>query len=356
MGKIGVAVIGATGIVGQRMVNMLTKHPWFDLQVITASDKSVGKKYKNATKWVISAEPPSEVKEYAVLETDPKVVEHEGNNIKIVFSAIPSQIAREIEPKFASEGFAVSSNASAYRMDPTVPLVIPEVNPDHLKLIDIQKELKGWDGFIITDPNCSTIILAIPLKPLLDNFGLERVYVSTMQAISGAGLSGIFAMSIFDNVIPYISGEEEKMETEPLKILGSLKNKNIEKANFTISASCHRVTTLEGHLEAIFASLKRECTIEEVKNVLRAFKGIAQKYSLPSAPKNPIIVREEIDRPQPRLDRDAENGMAITVGRIRADKSNPRGIKFLTLGHNTIRGAAGATILNAELLVKMNYV
>lgn len=355
MRKINAGVLGATGMVGQRIIDMLIKHPWFNLELVSASERSVGKKYIEATNWVLSSDPPEELSEYTVIEQNPKLFEKEGA-VKIVFSALPSNVAKKAEAEFAKAGFAVSSNASAYRMDDDVPLLIPEVNSDHIKLINFQREKRGWDGLIITDPNCSTIVLSLALKPLDDTFGLKSVFVTTMQALSGAGLDGVSAMAIYDNIIPFIAGEEDKIEKETKKILGSMSENKITPARFTVFASCHRVLTLEGHLESVFAIFENDASIEEAKKILKSFRGIPQKYNFPTAPKQPIIVREEPNRPQPRIDRDAELGMSISVGRLRCDPENSKILRFIVLGHNTIRGAAGATLLNAELLVHMKYI
>lgn len=288
---------------------------------------------------------PESVKDITVVNTDPKEVE----DVDILFSALPSNIAAKVEPKFA-EKYIVASNASAMRMEPDVPLLIPEVNPESLDLIEIQQEKRGWEGFIVTNPNCSTIALTLTLKPIYDLFDIKRVYVATMQAVSGAGYAGVPSMAILDNIIPFISGEEEKIETETLKILGTLKDDSIEPAKFKITASCHRVPVLDGHTEAVFIELEENFDIEDIKDAMAKFKGLPQKLNLPSAPKKPIIVLDDEDRPQPRIDRDNENGMAVTVGRLRKDNTIENSLKYVLVGHNTIRGAAGASVLNAELI------
>ncbi|MEM2925115.1 MAG: aspartate-semialdehyde dehydrogenase [Methanocellales archaeon] len=342
MSKIKVAVLGATGNVGQRIIQLLENHPWFELVSITASDRSVGKKYREAANWRLNAEIPEYVKDLVVAPTDPKGVDE---SVKLVFSALPSDIARAVEPEFAKAGFYVSSNASAYRMEKDVPLIIPEVNPDHLGLLEIQRETRKWRGALITDPNCTVIQLAISLKPLMQ-FGIKRVHAASMQAVSGAGYDGVASMAILDNLIPYIANEEEKVQTEPLKILGTFNGREVEFAKFSITASCHRVPVLDGHTIAVWVEMEEEPGVEEV---IKAFRSFKSNLNLPTSPEELIQVRMEVDRPQPRLDRDAGRGMTVTVGRIR---KSDIGIKYICLGHNTIRGAAGAALLNGELLVR----
>ena len=342
-----VAILGATGTVGQRFIELLQGHPWFEISVLAASERSAGKKYKEACKWRMETPMPEAVEDMTVVNTNLKEVKQAGN-VDFVFSALPGSVAGPIEEEFAIE-YPVVSKASAHRMKSDVPLIIPEVNPDHLQLISVQKKKRGWNGFISTDPNCSTIQLAITLKALM-KFGVENVIVSTMQALSGAGYPGVPSLDIIDNVVPYISGEEEKMENETRKILGTFYGEEIQPANITISASCHRVNVKDGHLEAVYVGLEQKPTIEEVKEAFRNFVGEPQRLKLPTAPERPIIVKEEIDRPQPRFDRDAGKGMSVVVGRIREDPIMT--VKYLCLGHNTIRGAAGAGVLSAELMVK----
>ncbi len=342
MAKIKVAVLGATGNVGQRIIQLLADHPWFELVSITASDRSVGKKYRDAANWRLNAEIPENARDLVVTPTEPSGVDEDA---KLIFSALPADIARAVEPEFAKAGFYVSSNASAYRMEKDVPLIIPEVNPDHLGLLEVQRETRKWSGALLTDPNCTVIQLVISLKPLM-RFGIKRVHVASMQAVSGAGYDGVASMAILDNLIPYIANEEEKVEIEPLKILGTFNGREVEFAKFSITASCHRVPVLDGHTEAIWVEMEEEPEIEEV---IQAFRSFKPDLKLPSSPEEIIQVRMEPDRPQPRLDRDAGRGMTVTVGRVR---KSDRGIKYICLGHNTIRGAAGAALLNGELLVK----
>jgi aspartate-semialdehyde dehydrogenase len=338
-----VAILGATGAVGQRFIQLLQGHPWFKIEVLAASERSASKKYKDACNWTMQSDLPREIAEMNVAHADVKSVEKAGN-IDFVFSALPGDLAGPVEAEFAAL-YPVFSKASAHRMDLDVPLIIPEVNPEHVALIPIQMKLRSWKGFISTDPNCSTIQLAMTLKPLM-RFGLSQVMVSTMQALSGAGYPGVPSLDILDNVVPFISGEEEKMECEPLKILGAFDGNRVCPADFVLSSSCHRVNVRDGHLESVFVKLDSEPTVQEVEDAFSQFKGEPQKLKLPSAPANPIVVP---NRPQPRYDRDAGKGMSVVVGRIRKDPIMT--MKYLCLGHNTIRGAAGAGILSAELLV-----
>jgi len=342
-----VAILGATGAVGQRFIQLLQGHPWFKIEVLAASERSAGKKYKDACNWLLESNLPREIAEMPVAHADMESVEKAGN-VDFVFSALPGDLAGPVEAEFAAL-YPVFSKASAHRMDNDVPLIIPEVNPDHAALISVQKRLRGWKGFISTDPNCSTIQLAMTLKPLMQ-FGLGQVMVSTMQALSGAGYPGVPSLDIIDNVVPYISKEEEKMECEPLKILGAFDGNRICPADFVLSSSCHRVNVSDGHLESVFVKLDSEPTVQEIEAAFSQFKGEPQKLKLPSAPENPIVVRKEPNRPQPRYDRNAGKGMSVVVGRIRKDPIMT--MKYLCLGHNTIRGAAGAGILSAELMVK----
>ncbi len=339
MVTIKAGILGATGTVGQRFVEALANHPWFEITALAASERSAGKTYKDAAGWRLDTAMPESVEDIKVVPVDPKAVDAD-----VVFSALPADLAMKVEPEFAKAGFAVASNASSYRMEKDIPLVIPEVNPEHLGLLEVQQDARGWDGYIITNPNCSTIVMTVTLKPLMQ-FGLETIQVATMQAISGAGFSGIAAMAIYDNVVPYIGNEENKMETETLKLLGEFNGSEIMPADMTVSASCNRVPVIDGHTEAIWAGMKDKPTPEEVR---KAFLDFDPKLrNLPSEPDKALIVRDEIDRPQPRLDRNMGKGMSVSVGRIR------EGIRYIAMGHNTIRGAAGASVLNAELLHSM---
>ncbi|WP_292347058.1 MULTISPECIES: aspartate-semialdehyde dehydrogenase [unclassified Methanoregula] len=338
---INVAVLGATGNVGQRFVEELADHPWFNLTTLAASDRSAGKPYGSIVKWRLDTPFPEKIGKIKVVPTSPKAMK----NVDLVFSALPAEIATSVEQEFADAGIAVCSNASSHRMNPIIPLVVPEVNPEHLGLIDVQKDT-GRDGFIVTNPNCSTIMMVTALAPLR-KFKFTDVRVATMQAISGAGFEGVAAMAIYDNVIPYIGKEEEKMETETLKIMGTLKGRKVVNAPFKVSASCHRVPVIDGHTMAVWVDIKEP--VEKLKKAFRDYKPPIR--GLPTQPKESIhFFDEEQDRPQPRLDRMRGNGMTVSVGRLR------EGIRFIAMGHNTIRGAAGASVLNAELIVKKKYL
>jgi aspartate-semialdehyde dehydrogenase len=338
MAKIKAGVLGATGAVGQRFIEGLQNHPWFEITSIAASERSAGKKYKEAARWRLESELPADVAEMTVVNVDPKDVEAD-----IVFSALPADEAKTVEPAFAAAGFAVASNTSSYRMVADVPLLIPECNYEHLDLIKVQQERRGWDGYLTTNPNCTTVMFTLALKPLM-KFGIQTVHVASMQAVSGAGYEGVPSMAILGNVIPYIGGEEEKVETEPQKILGDFDGEKIVPADFSVSASCHRVPVMDGHTEAVWVTMSDNPTPKEVRQAMLDFDpGLGD---LPTSPKKALIVKDEVDRPQPRLDRNRGNGMSISVGRIRS------GIRFIAMGHNTVRGAAGASILNAELLHK----
>ncbi|WIM44824.1 aspartate-semialdehyde dehydrogenase [Methanosarcina mazei] len=339
MAAVKAGILGATGAVGQKFVEALANHPWFEITALAASERSAGKTYREAAGWRLDTAMPESVENIEVVPVDPKTVDAD-----VVFSALPADLALTVESEFAKAGFAVASNASSYRMEKDIPLVIPEVNPEHLGLLEVQQDTRGWDGYIITNPNCSTIVMTVTLKPLMQ-FGLETVQVATMQAISGAGFSGVAAMAIYDNVIPYIGSEEKKMETETLKLLGEFNGSEIVPADMKVSASCHRVPVVDGHTEAIWAGMRENPTPEEVREAFLKFDP--KLGELPSEPKKALIVRDEVDRPQPRLDRNMGKGMSVSVGRIR------EGIRYIAMGHNTIRGAAGASVLNAELLHSM---
>jgi len=341
-----VAILGATGAVGQRYIQLLQGHPWFKIEVLAASERSAGKKYKDACNWLMESNLPKEIAEMLVVNADVASVEKAGD-VDLVFSSMPGDLAGPVEAEFAAF-YPVFSKASAHRMEKDVPLIIPEINPDHAELIKVQQQLRGWKGFISTDPNCSTIQMAITLKPLMQ-FGLRQVIVTTMQALSGAGYPGVASLDIIDNVVPFISGEEDKMETEALKILGTFNRGVIQNADFKLSSSCNRVNVKDGHLESIFVKLEEDPSIEQIVAAFEDFKGAPQLLKLPSAPENPIVVRYEKNRPQPRYDRDTGCGMSVVVGRIRKDPIMT--FKYMCLGHNTVRGAAGGGILSAELYV-----
>lgn len=345
---INVGILGATGMVGQRFIQLLDNHPDFEITTLAASSRSAGKRYEDATTWYLDDAMPDSVKDIKVSDTNPDDI---SNDVEIVFSSLPTETAAIIEPKFA-KSFVVASNASAMRMEKDVPLVIPEVNPEFLELIEIQQKNRGWEGFIVTNPNCSTIALTLTLKPIYDNHKINRVYVSTMQAVSGAGYDGVPSMAIVDNLIPYIGDEEEKMESETLHLLGTLDGNDVKNAEFGLSASCHRVGVVDGHTEAVFVELDETADVNKIEKEMLSFKSVPQELNLYSAPTNPIILRQEDDRPQPRMDRNSSNGMAVAVGRLRNDSTFNNNFKYVLVGHNTIRGAAGASILNAELINK----
>ncbi|HYY93032.1 MAG TPA: aspartate-semialdehyde dehydrogenase [Pyrinomonadaceae bacterium] len=338
-----VGILGATGTVGQRFIQLLEGHPQFEVTALAASDRSQGKAYQEACAWRLPGEMPESVRN---LPVGPPVPPLDG---EIVFSSLPGEIARETEEAFARAGYAVISNSSALRMDEDVPLLIPEVNHEHLALLDTQKSARKLDGgMIVTNPNCSTIMLALALAPLDARFRIEAVVATTMQALSGAGYPGVASLDITDNVLPFIDGEEEKIESETLKILGRLDGARVEPAPFKVSAQVHRVGVSDGHMAAVRVKLARRAEPEEVRDAFASFTSLPQELKLHTAPPSPVLVRDEPDRPQPRLDRDAGGGMSVTVGRIRRD--NVLDYRFVTLSHNTVRGAAGAAILNAELL------
>lgn len=340
--RIPVAILGATGNVGQRFIELLQDHPWFRVAELVASDRSAGKKFEDATVWRIGDDMPDTVRDMTVLDYDADL------QSPIAFSGLPGDVASDIEARLAAGGAAVVSNSAPHRMDPDVPLLIPEVNPDHLEIIKTQQANRGWKGFITTNSNCSTMHIAITLKPLQDAFGLKKVLVTTLQAVSGAGYPGVPSMDMIDNVVPFIGGEEEKMESEAMKMLGTVVDGAFQEADFVLSAHCNRVPVRDGHTECASIELGRDVTPEEVIEVFQNFRGVPQELELPSAPKRPIVVRSEDNRPQPILDRNTERGMASVVGRIRP--CPVLGLKYVLLGHNTVRGAAGAGILNAELL------
>jgi aspartate-semialdehyde dehydrogenase len=341
MKKIEVGVLGATGMVGQHFVKFLQNHPWFELTWAGASDRSAGKKYSDATQWRLEGAMPEKVAGLTVQECVP------GNAPRLVFSATDASVATEIERAFAQAGHVVVSNSRNHRMDSDVPLLVPEVNADHLKLIPPQQAARGWKGQIVTNPNCSTVVLTMALGPL-KQFGIQRVVVTTMQAISGAGYPGVPSMDITANVIPFIGGEEEKMEQETQKILGELAGDHVEPLAAGVSAHCNRVQVVDGHTEAVSVDLASKPDIAALIDAINNFRGLPQERNLPSAPAQPVVYMPERDRPQPRRDASRGNGMTAFVGRLRA--CPVLGYKFIALGHNTIRGAAGAAVLNAELM------
>ena len=342
-----VGILGATGAVGQRLIQLLDPHPQFEIAAVTASEDSAGKTYREAAKWRIDTPIPQSVAELEVRQTDPTYV---PNDIDILFSSLPSGVGEAVEPKFAEEGYVLSSNSSNFRTDPDVPLTIPEVNPEHLDLIEVQRDERGWDGALVKNPNCSTITMVPPLAALDDVFGLERVDVSTLQAVSGAGYDGVTSMEIIDNAIPHIGGEEKKMETESKKLLGEFDGAAVRWNDFDAAASCNRIPTLDGHLENVWADTSADVTPAEAAEAMASYPSADNLYS---SPEQLIRVFEEPDRPQPRLDRNRDNGMAIAVGGI---QETTNGVQFNCLAHNTLRGAAGASILNGELLLEDGYI
>jgi aspartate-semialdehyde dehydrogenase len=351
--KISVAVIGATGAVGQRFIQLLDGHPWFSLNVVAASGKSEGKKYKDIVKWGLTEEMPEYVCDKTLMPIDSRVLKKEG--VELVFSALPADIAKKIEIDLASDGFYVFSNASAYRMARNVPILIADINPEHLALIKNQKKVR--EGYIVTNPNCSVAGLATGLKPINNQFGIKSVSVTTYQALSGAGYPGVPAMDTTGNILPFINGEEEKVELECKKILGKLTDDGIELLDFDVLASCARVPVRDGHLEAVVVDLDQDATTDEIKKAFGDYSA-PQVGDLPTAPQKPIIVTDDEARPQPLLDcyngsPERAKGMAITVGRVKKDKNK---LRFYLLVHNTIRGAAGCSIMNAELARSEDYL
>jgi aspartate-semialdehyde dehydrogenase len=344
--KFRVGILGATGMVGQRFIQLLAGHPQFEVTAVAASDRSQGKRYGEACSWRLIGEMPPSVRALPVQPPAPPL------DCDLVFSSLPGEIARETEGCFAAAGYPVISNSSAYRMDEDVPLLIPEVNHEHLGLLERQQYPSG--GFIVTNPNCSTIMLALALAPLHASFGVTDVVATTLQALSGAGYPGVASLDILDNVLPYIGGEEEKIESETTKILGHLSGQRIESAPMAVSAQCHRVNVADGHMAAVRVKLARKPDLDELRESLTSFQSLPQELGLFSAPATPIVVRDEPDRPQPKLDRDAGNGMTITVGRLFPD--SVLDYRFVVLSHNTIRGAAGAAILNSELLIALGHL
>ncbi len=348
MKKIEIGILGATGVVGQRFIQMLEHHPWFEVAWLAASDRSEGKVYSEAARWRLKTPIPESVGKMKVSPATP-----EGAP-KIIFAALDSAIAAELEPRFADAGCAVVSNSSALRMQEDVPLVIPEVNGGHIKLIDIQAWRKKSGGYVVTNPNCSAIGLVLALAPLHQKFGLEVVMAVTMQAVSGAGYPGVASLDILGNVIPFIKNEEEKMEEETKKLLGNLNGSKVIPGPFAMSAQCNRVAVEDGHTESISIRLKKKAKAEEIIEAWNSYRSEPQELKLPSAPERPIVYLEAADRPQPRFDVDMGAGMTTAVGRLR-----PCSVfdwKFTVLSHNTIRGAAGAAVLNAELLKVKGYL
>ena len=343
--RYSVGILGATGTVGQRFTQLLQRHPQFEITALAASDRSAGKPYSEACAWKLTGEIPENVRDIVVQAIEPPL------DCDIVFSSLPSNVARETEEAFARAGYPVISNSSSFRMDEDVPLLIPEINADHLGLVEVQRKKRGYGkGFIVTNPNCAVASIAPPLAALDRKFGVESAVVTTLQAISGAGYPGVSSMDITDNVLPYIAGEEPKVEIEAQKILGAFSDGGIQKADFAVSAQCFRVDVIDGHTASVRVDLKQTTTMEDVIAAMREFPSL----DLHSSPKPFIEVLEEPSRPQPRLDRDRGDGMTITVGRVFPD--NVFDYRFVSLSHNTVRGAAGSAILNAELLIQRGII
>lgn len=347
--KIG--ILGATGAVGQKFIRLLQNHPWFEIAALGASERSAGKKYKEAANWVEDVELPAYVAEMTVNPCDPNAME----NVDFVFSGLDSSVATEIEGEFARAGIPVISNAKNYRQDPTVPLLVPEVNPDHIELIKTQTFTKDGSGWIVTNPNCVAVPLSLALKPIYDAFGIEAMIVTTMQAISGAGYPGVPSLDILGNVVPYISGEEDKIAPETQKLLAKLSDNGLKTPDYPVQATCTRVPTLNGHMAAVTVKLsKKPASIDAVREAVQGFENPIADLDLPFAPKQVIKLHDEERFPQPRLHADHENGMQLHMGRLR--EAEVFDISFVCMAHNTIRGAAGGAILNAELLVKKGYL
>ncbi|MFC6613710.1 aspartate-semialdehyde dehydrogenase [Halopenitus salinus] len=342
-----VGILGATGAVGQRFIQLLEDHPTFELAAVTASAESAGKTYREAAKWRVDTPIPEDVAEMEVSTTEPGSV---PDDVDLLFSSLPSGAAASVEPDFLEAGYVVSSNSSNDRMAEDVPLTIPEINPEHLELIDVQRDERGWDGALVKNPNCSTITM-VPTLAALDRFGLEVANVSTLQAVSGAGYSGVTSMEIIDNAIPHIGGEEEKMETESRKLLGEFDGASVTLHDADVTASCNRIPTIDGHLENVFAELAEDPTPEDVREAMRE----QPSADLPSSPDQFIKVfgDDEPERPQPRLDRTYADGMGVVAGGVQTTSG---GVKYNCLAHNTIRGAAGASLLNGELLVEDGWI
>jgi len=347
--KIPVGILGATGTVGQRFIQLLDEHPWFEVIWLAASDRSAGKPYAEAAKWNLATPIPLKI---AAMKVSPAAPDRATP--KLVFAALDATAAQQIEPAFAEAGHAVVSNSSAFRMAEDVPLIIPEVNGDHIPLIKTQQWYRKNGGFMVTNPNCSAIGLVLALAPLHRRFGVDKIFVATMQAISGAGYPGVPSMDILGNVIPYIAKEEDKMEAESRKLLGTLNGSRITDADLTLSAHCNRVAVEDGHTESVSLKLRKPAQAEEIIAAWNEFRCLPQKLKLPTAPEQPVIYESAPDRPQPRLDRDRGRGMSAVVGRLRP--CNIFDWKFTVLSHNTIRGAAGAALLNGELLKAQGYL
>ncbi len=347
MKPIEVGILGGTGMVGQHFIRFLEGHPWFKLTWLGASDRSAGKKLCDAAAWRLEGQAPESAASLIVQESKP------GHAPQLVFSAMDASVATEIERDFAQAGHLVVSNSRNHRMEPDVPLIIPEINPGHLSILRVQQRNRGWKGMIVTNPNCSTVVLSMSLAPLRQ-FGIQRILAATMQAVSGAGYPGVPSMDIVGNVIPFIGSEEEKMQQETQKILGDVAGDEFRPLNARVSAHCNRVAVVDGHTVAASVEFSSKPSLDDVREAIETFCGIPQQRNLPSAPLKPVIYMAQQDRPQPRRDAGRENGMAVFVGRIR--ECPVLDLKFVACGHNTIRGAAGAAVLNAELMASEGLV
>jgi len=347
MRPIEVGILGGTGMVGQHFIRFLQGHPWFKLTWLGASDRSAGKKLKDAAPWRLDGDAPASASEIEVSDCKP------GNAPQLVFSAMDASVATEIEREFAQAGHIVVSNSRNHRMEKDVPLVVPEVNPAHLSLVHAQQKNRGWKGMIVTNPNCSTIVLTMSLAPLAQ-FGIQRVIAATMQAVSGAGYPGVASMDILANVVPFIGSEEEKMQQETQKILGGVANGEAVPLNARVSAHCNRVAVTDGHVVAVSVEFKSKPGVDDARHAIEQFRGMPQERNLPSAPQKPLVYLSQQDRPQPRRDACRDNGMSVSVGRLR--ECPVLDLKFVACGHNTIRGAAGAAVLNAELMASEGFL
>ncbi|PJF37369.1 MAG: aspartate-semialdehyde dehydrogenase [Candidatus Thermofonsia Clade 1 bacterium] len=343
---IEVAVLGATGTVGQRFIQLLEKHPWFRVAEVAASERSVGRAYAEACHWLLATPMPEPIAQLTVKPLDAEF------HAPVIMSALPSEVALTLEPELAKRGHLVSSNTSAHRLAEDVPLLLPEINAEHVQLVSAQRRKRGYSGALVTMSNCTTVPVAVALAPLRP-FGIQQVQVVSLQAISGSGYPGVASFDIFDNILPYIQGEEEKVEREPLKILGALTEDQIVPLRATLSASCNRVPVLDGHTVVVSVKFERKPSLEAIREAWQAFQPHPLAQNLPSLPESVLIYNEGADRPQPRLDRDNGHGMATTIGRLRA--CNVLDVKFVALSHNTVRGAAGGAILNAELLIAQGF-
>ncbi|NGM68993.1 aspartate-semialdehyde dehydrogenase [Natronolimnobius sp. AArcel1] len=340
-----VGVLGATGAVGQRLIQLLEPHPEFEIAALTASESSAGSTYQQAAKWRVDSPIPDDIAEMTVTATDPDAV---PDDVDLIFSSLPSSVGAEVEPGFCEAGYIVSSNSSNSRMAEDVPLVIPEVNADHLDLLEVQRDERGWDGALVKNPNCSTITF-VPTLAALAEYGLEKVHVSTLQAVSGAGYDGVTSMEIIDNAIPHIGSEEDKLETESRKLLGEFDGAELSQNSMAVSASCNRISTIDGHLENVWVETEDDLTPEAAAEAMESYPSL----ELRSSPDPLIHVFDEPDRPQPRMDRTLGDGMAISAGGL---QETPFGLQYNCLAHNTIRGAAGASVLNGELLLENGYL